>query len=213
MQIPRPRTVTTKVKHFIRRWLRLFPPDLRAVTTFSNIPQSTAFILLHVSNRLLRMPTFHPGGNQEFVIRPQWRLLLHYSAADQVPHCPLLRERLAKQPLSFSLALLGKVAEKVPTCGEIMNLLGNTIFISGGGSGIGRALAEGLHQRGSKVIVWERRTGHLEVAILIGDESQLLVPVRRRRWNCQAALLRLLNNIGREVPIGRPKRSCHPRGF
>jgi uncharacterized oxidoreductase len=55
-----------------------------------------------------------------------------------------------------------------------MQLSGNTIFITGGGSGIGRALAESFHKLGNQVIISGRRKGHLDATIKANPGMQFV---------------------------------------
>ncbi len=56
-----------------------------------------------------------------------------------------------------------------------MQVRGNTILITGGGSGIGRALAEAFHSEGNKVLIAGRRKDRLEETIDANQGMQSVV--------------------------------------
>ena len=87
-----------------------------------------------------------------------------------------------------------------------MKIAGDTILITGGGSGIGRALAEGFHGRGAKVIVAGRRREALEAVVaacpgMVAAELDVSDPADITRFarevvEAHPALNVLVNNAG-----------------
>lgn len=93
-----------------------------------------------------------------------------------------------------------------------MKLTGNTIFITGGGSGIGRGLAEALHKLGNQVIISGRRAERLQatidanpgmqsVALDITDPADIQ-KVAARLIAEHPGLNVLINNAGIMLPDG-----------
>lgn len=87
-----------------------------------------------------------------------------------------------------------------------MNLTGNTILITGGGSGIGRAFAEQLHKLGNQIVIAGRRQKALDETTAANPGMRSFVldiedPVDIRTFAAQAAaespaLNVLVNNAG-----------------
>jgi uncharacterized oxidoreductase len=87
-----------------------------------------------------------------------------------------------------------------------MKLTENTIFITGGGTGIGRGLAEALHKLGNKIIISGRRKEHLDattkanpgmhsVELDIADSTSIAA-VAKKLIADYPALNVLINNAG-----------------
>jgi uncharacterized oxidoreductase len=87
-----------------------------------------------------------------------------------------------------------------------MNLSGNTILITGGGSGIGRGLAEAFHALGNQVVIAGRRQGALDETTAANPGMKSLTldierPESIKKFAAQAAaefpsLNVLVNNAG-----------------
>jgi len=80
-----------------------------------------------------------------------------------------------------------------------MNLTGNTVLITGGTSGIGRALARAFHQRGNQVIIAGRRQSLLD-EITTSNPGMCGLSVDLKNTTATDAFI---GRIRRQFPCGR----------
>src|SRR5258708_14299025 len=83
-----------------------------------------------------------------------------------------------------------------------MKLTGNTVFITGGGSGIGRGLAEAFHKLGNQVIISGRRAERLQATIDANPGMQAVALGITDPAGSKAVAAQLIGHPpGRNVPI------------
>jgi uncharacterized oxidoreductase len=78
-----------------------------------------------------------------------------------------------------------------------MNLRGNTVFITGGGSGIGQALAEAFHHRGNQVIIAGRRRSALDETLRVNPGMAAIELDVQNPESIQEAAQRLVRDFPR----------------